>query len=381
MNESPETQLLNALELFQYSYRFRHSLFVLVLHPDLPLVNILGDLKLLQSSHISVLLITKSNDELQQALEKLNKRGLPLLHLPFSCAQALSGEQQENIRAAFSSDTIPVLAFCGSEHCALQLCREGLRFAAQFGAKRLFYLTPARGLLVNGALQSHLSPADVRKILDGGGEVNLDREALTLLMQENKEQGLEIVILDGVPGSLFQEIFTHHGRGTLLTEDYPNIIRQARLSDVFEISRLLRPYIERGTILSISEDEIADNIGGFFVYAVNDALVASAQLVDYGAAACLAKFATLPRYQGRGRARQLAKHLIELAAEQGKDHVFALSVSPRMCAFWEKLGFTEVPRETLPEAWRRNYDFARPSRAFALSLPGRKGARKRRRRT
>ena len=63
-----EAKLLDALELFQYSYRFRHSLFLLLLDPSVPLTGILTDLKLLQSSHISVMLVCRDYPELQTKL-------------------------------------------------------------------------------------------------------------------------------------------------------------------------------------------------------------------------------------------------------------------------------------------------------------------------
>jgi hypothetical protein len=39
-----------------------------------------------------------------------------------------------------------------------------------------------------------------------------------------------------------------------------------------------------------------------------------------------------------------------------------------MWEFFQELDFAPVAREALPEAWRRQYDLARPSRAFIRHL-------------
>lgn len=370
MTRSVETQLLDALELFQYSYRFRHSLFVLMLHPEVALSDILGDLKLLQSSHISLMLVCRNFSGLKESLDKLTERGLPFWFLAASSTSPISDTAQEQTRLQLKQDAIPVLAFAeAAGQPAASLCAHAVAVAAAYDADRLFYISKERGVLLDGVMQSHLAPDEVAGILEDRDELNLDPELLKQLHQANKEHGFEIAILDGTPGSLFQEIFTHKGRGTLLTDDYPNVIRRGKLSDVFAVSRLLRPYIENGTILPVTEDEIAEHIASYYVYTVNDALVAAAQLIDYGNACALSKFCTLPRYQGKGRARQLAKKMISTARRRGKEYVFALSISPPMWTFFTKLGFSEVPRESLPGEWRKDYDFARPSKAFALKFP------------
>ncbi|MCH8077986.1 MAG: amino-acid N-acetyltransferase, partial [SAR324 cluster bacterium] len=78
---------------------------------------------------------------------------------------------------------------------------------------------------------------------------------------------------------------------------------------------------------------------------------------------------TLPRYRGKGRARELARQLIAEAGAQGYRGVFALSVDERMWEFFLSLGFQRVARESLPEGWRRQYDMNRDSRAFRMKLP------------
>jgi amino-acid N-acetyltransferase len=172
--------------------------------------------------------------------------------------------------------------------------------------------------------------------------------------------------LKGEAGCLFLEIFTHRGKGTLLTNDYPNVIRRGQISDVMDIALLLKPYISSGAILSVSEDAIADEVEDYYVYTVNNSIVAISKLTDHGPAIELAKFCTLPRYQGKGRARELAEKMIETVKQANKEFIFALSIEPKMFEFFKSLGFEECTRECLPENWKKQYDMSRSSKAFKL---------------
>jgi N-acetylglutamate synthase-like GNAT family acetyltransferase len=60
--------------------------------------------------------------------------------------------------------------------------------------------------------------------------------------------------------------------------------------------------------------------------------------------------------------------LLDEAKAQGKQSVFALTVQPYVAEFFERIGFQEVSREELPEAWKQGYDFSRPSRGYRFVL-------------
>jgi amino-acid N-acetyltransferase len=233
---------------------------------------------------------------------------------------------------------------------------------------KIFYLSKLSGLRVDRQFVSHTTPDEISRMLTARHHLNINPQRLEHLAEQNRRHGCEIVLLKGKRGNLFQEIFTHRGKGTLLTSDYPNVIRPGRLSDVMDITLLMKPYIRSGSILPVSEDQLAAEIAAYFVYTVNNSIVAVARLKDYGEAAELAKFCTLPRYQGKGRARELAERMIETARNQRKTYIFALSIEPRMFMFFRNLGFQTVEREQLPAEWRRQYDLNRPSRAFRLKI-------------
>ena len=233
---------------------------------------------------------------------------------------------------------------------------------------KVFFLSAEPGLIIDGQFLSHTTPDELRDYLGPERKINIGQPRLQYLIDQSRSQGLDIVLLEGNSGCLFQEIFTHRGIGTLLTSTYPNTIRKAALSDVMDISLLMKPYVLSGAILPVPEDKLANEISNYYVYSVNNSIVAAATLTEYDDSAEMAKFCTLPRYQGKGRAHELAIQLIETATKIGKKSIFALSIEPRMFDFFQHLGFKECSRRELPESWLKNYDLSRPSKAFQLKI-------------
>jgi N-acetylglutamate synthase-like GNAT family acetyltransferase len=176
------------------------------------------------------------------------------------------------------------------------------------------------------------------------------------------------VLLEGHSAHLFREVFTYDGAGVLFNLTRQARTRRAELRDVTDIALLLRPEVEAGRILPIGENRIEANIHNYWIYEIDGMAVGVACLKRHGTEAELAQFATLPRYRGKGRARELALALAEQALAQGCRRVFALSIDARMWEFFLSLGFVEVDRAALPEEWRRGYDMSRPSRAFLKEL-------------
>ncbi len=365
MSESIETQMLDALELFHYSYRFRQHQFVLVLDDGARLEQLMLDIRVLYSSHIKIVILYRADQSIGDCLDRWGQRGFCFQHLASQTPeQALEVLHQKRVW-----ENVAVIGLdLSAEQEAEPLTRQSLQIAEALGADKVFFLGAQKGLSRGGRFLSHPRPEELEDYLNRDEPLNMESVRLRTMIAEARRSGIEIIILEAKSGTLYEEIFTHRGSGTLLTDDYPNVIRQGRDGDLTDLLMLIRHDMQQGSILPISEESIAANIENYFVYTVNAAIVASATLVDYGECAELAKFCTLPRYQGKGRARQLAVQMIEKAAELKKDYVFALSVSPKMWDFFLGLGFEEVSRQGLSQVWQAQYDFSRPSKAFKKSV-------------
>jgi len=354
-----KAQMLDALELFYYSYRFRHLTFAVLFEDQKDFEALSTDLRVLGSSHIKVVVFCQQDHTLHSKVSQLKQRGAPyeFLELSSTCNPE---KLVEEIAAIVEKGGVPVV---GVPSFNLKTQTPIFEICSAIKVEKSFLISEHRGIEIDGIFYSHLTPGDHDRF-GIESEVNIGWDSLEHIIESQQKFGFEIILLDNDPGSLFEEIFTHRGRGTLFTENYPNIIRKAEPKDIQDILLILRSYFEDGKIVLIDEESISKSIADFFVYTVNGAIVATTKLTDFGESAELAKFATLPRYQGKGRARELARHMIEVAWDQGKKQVFALSIEESMWRFFLQLGFKEIDRQELPEQWRKQYDFTRPSKAF-----------------
>jgi len=353
-----ESEMLDALELFHYSYRFRNSIFSLML-PDIgSLKSINTDIQVLRSAHIRLVIFTQNNERLQSASSNWARLESPYQYIEHSSESGLD----QAIRRSLNGGKIPVVGLSHYKDKDLIF-----KTSSRLSVEKVFLLSEHNGLIVDEFFYSHITPSDTQR-LNSGTQINIGKDELQDLLVHQQQHTFEIVLLDNSPGSIFEEVFTHRGRGTLFSENYPNIIRRAEPKDAQAILLILRPYFKDGRIVELDDETIASSITDFFVYTVNRAIVATTRLIDFGESAELAKFTTLPRYQGKGRAKELALHMIQEAQKSGKKMVFALSVEEQMWKFFLQLGFSQVERESLPDQWRKNYNLARPSRAFSMKL-------------
>lgn len=356
-----EAQMLGALELLHYSYRFCDNIFILAFEKVSSFDDLLLDLRVLAVSHIQPILFFPEHENLKSSIQALNARGARFRYL------GNRNPTTDELQELCGKGVIPVCTF-EVDSTQEQRDQEILTLAQEIYAEKVFIIGKEAGIYKDGKLLSHPSTSEIESLIEEQSVINFSPLRLKTLHKKRQELGIEIIILDDSTGSLFQEIFTHRGKGTLLADDYKNTIRQATPEDAHQISLLMRPYRHGSLILPTTEDDILSEIDSYLVYTVNHQVVAAARLKNYGETSELAKFSTLPRYQGRGRAQDLAKALIDIARNNAKKAVFALSVEPKMWDFFQRLGFEEVSREKLPEQWQVGYDFSRQSKAFWMNL-------------
>ena len=360
-----ETQMLDALELFYYANKFRSHLFVIVLEDCTAIDELMLDIRMLNASQVRTLLLHPPSAIAAETFALWRRRGFPVQHYANRSPEQIGGGEPLIV----GLETVPICELNLEAHAGpLGLTRAALQVAENCGANKVFFLGRDKGLMMGENFLSHLHPAVLDRYLQQGNQFNIDPDKLRLLMEASSRSGIEVVLLDSSMGSLYEETFTHRGSGSLFTSEYPNILRRGQKSDLMDLFMLIKHEMLGGSILPVNEEELADNISNYFVFTVNGLIVAAATLIDYGCAMELAKFCTLPRYQGKGRAMQLARSMIEEAAALKKDYVFALSINDQMWTFFRNLGFSEIDRAELPKKWQEQYDFSRPSRAFRLQL-------------
>jgi amino-acid N-acetyltransferase len=123
-------------------------------------------------------------------------------------------------------------------------------------------------------------------------------------------------------------------------------IRDARMDDVEAIHALVTEFSRQEFMLPRSRSELYDSLRDFEVAEVGGEVVGCAALsIVWEGMAEIQSLAVRDGYQRRGIGRRLVKACLAEARRLGALKVFALTAVP---AFFERMGFSYVPRETLP---------------------------------
>ena len=128
-------------------------------------------------------------------------------------------------------------------------------------------------------------------------------------------------------------------------------IRQARLSDIAAMLRLINDYAAKAVMLPRTELELCESLRDFLVATDDGQLVGCGALHFYTQhMAELRSLAVDPDRARTGLGRLITEELIEEARKLGVDVVFAFTYVP---GFFEKVGFQLVDRGALPlKAWK-----------------------------
>lgn len=122
---------------------------------------------------------------------------------------------------------------------------------------------------------------------------------------------------------------------------------KAKLSDVKAMQALVQPYVDDGTILVRSADEIATNIRSYTLAFDADTLIAFTALHIHTVK--LAEVRSLivdAAYRDKGVGKTLVSLACKEGTELGLEEVLVLTYKQE---FFEKMGFVEIPKESLPE--------------------------------
>lgn len=368
---SIDSQILSTLELLHYCRRFQNSVFAFLFKEHSHCEQLVMDLRVLQAAGIRQVIVCPDDDDLVSTLETWNRAGDKFVVIEVTASEIGTEALLNRLNSELGAGCSPFVALqdMPDELSSRQALEDRIiECLATLGCSKVFFPAEEPGLLVDGIFKSYPTLEQVHEALARGASLNLPAERVQFLIKQQQLHDIDLVLVEARRGAIFEEVFTHAGSGTLFTRDYSNILRAATEGDVREIMAIMQPYVAEGALKPVTEEELLGIIRSFIVYSVNGQVVCAAALKDYGDSVELAKLCTLPRFQARGRARALVRALVDEARKQGKRSIFALTVQPYVGDFFERLGFHQVPRETLPEQWQAGYDFSRPSKAYRMEL-------------
>lgn len=169
-------------------------------------------------------------------------------------------------------------------------------------------------------------------------------------------------------GAILQELFTHDGIGTMITEAPLETLRPAEISDVGGILQLIEPMEAEGILVRRGRERLEMEISYFFVMEHDSRLIGCAALYPFEdeRKAELACMAVHPSFRGGGRGERLLHYSEEQAALKGIKALFVLTTHT---AHWFiERGFVEADVSALPDARQKLYNYQRRSKVFIKRL-------------
>lgn len=123
--------------------------------------------------------------------------------------------------------------------------------------------------------------------------------------------------------------------------------KKASLSNIASMQELVSPEVESGVILERSSDEIATNIRSYTLAYVNNELVGFCALhIHTSSLAEIRSLIVRDGFRGNRIGEGLINRCINEARSLALKKVLSLTYKQ---SFFEKLGFIEIPKESLPE--------------------------------
>jgi amino-acid N-acetyltransferase len=272
---------------------------------------------------------------------------------------------KEFLTQLIESQVIPVMNPIGFDRDGRPLRINSDLLAAELAeslqATKIIYLTPHEGLEINGKLQHQISAATLRTVLDDKPEsINEPMRSTAAHAVKAVETGTpRIHLLDGrLLDGLLNEIFSNEGVGTLIHGNEYQQIRQATKRDVRAIYNLTRQAVKREELLYRTQQAIEKNIEQFYVFEIDENIIACVSLQFYPDKAKHAEVGSLyvmPFYHHRGIGKKMVDYACLKAKERGTTHVIALSTQA-YTFFTSVCNFEEAEKEILPDSRLKAYD-------------------------
>jgi amino-acid N-acetyltransferase len=228
-------------------------------------------------------------------------------------------------------------------------------------ATKIIYLAPNLGLEIDGDVEHEISVDALRSLLNSHPEkiAESSRSKATHAVKAIETGVLRVHIVDGrVFDGLLNEIFSNEGVGSLVYGNDYQQIRKATRRDARPLYNLTRNAVKREELIHRTQQAIEKNIDQFFVFEVDEALIACVTLMfypDQPETAEVGSLYVLPFYHNRGIGKKMVEFACLQAKERGAKRVIALSTQS-FGFFSSVCNFDESTKDILPEARLKLYE-------------------------
>jgi len=174
------------------------------------------------------------------------------------------------------------------------------------------------------------------------------------------EDGVNSVNLTA-PRSVYEELFSFTGTGTLFTRAAYGSVKPIALEDFEEAEAMIKRGQNEGLLLARTDEEIARILPSCFGYRVADehlAGICSLLTEPYHRerAGELTALYTLTRFQGEGVGIDLVREVLKEARARKLKYVFACTSEEHAARFFKRLKFRPVSPADVPAAKWRDYN-------------------------
>jgi amino-acid N-acetyltransferase len=326
------------------------------------------DLAIRASSRISHLILEGLTQNSLKAVITNAVRALPVGIIK-GVDQQLTGKveriDKDLIVELIDKQVVPVvspLAF-GPDGRSLRVNSDLLaaELAESLAATKVIYLPPQAGLEIGGEIRREIAVDALRSLLQEHpeqiGESSRSKAAHAVKAIETGTPRVHVVdgrVFDG----LLNEIFSNEGVGSLVHGNEYQQIRQAAKRDVRLIYNLTRNAVRREELIHRTQQAIEKNIDQFFVFEIDENIVATVTLYFFPEKPQLAEIASLyvmPFYHNRGIGQKMVEYACLQAKERGASSVIALSTQ-NFGFFTNVCGFQETEKDILPEGRLKTYE-------------------------
>jgi amino-acid N-acetyltransferase len=405
--------------ILNYVPRFQGQVFVIALDgvivADENLSNLLLDIAVLRSLQIKVVLVHGIGHQLKElsavrqiAISDLDGAGVtdpPTLDLAIRASsrvshQILEGLTQSGLKCAItnsvraapvgivkgvdhqfsgkvdridtdflqhliSESVIPILQPIGFDRDGHSLRINSdllaVELATDLRATKIIFFGPQSGLEVRGEVRRQISVEQLQQLLqqESDGLDPRQHSKATHAVRAIQAGVPRVHLVDGrVHDALLNEIFSNEGVGTLVYGNEYQQIRQATRRDTRLIYNLTRNAVRREELIHRTLQAVEKNIENFFVYEIDENLIACVALAFYPDRPDVAEIGSLyvqPFHHRRGIGKKMVEFACLEAKKRGVTQVFALSTQA-FTFFTQVAGFTETTKDALPDARRHLYE-------------------------
>ncbi len=243
--------------------------------------------------------------------------------------------------------------------------------AIALDADKLIFLMDTPGVMDSeGELLREMTASEAKELLREGGRLPEDVAYYlpSAVRACNGGVARTHLISRHADGAILQELFTHDGIGTMVTEMPLESMRKADIGDVGGLLQIIEPLEAEGILVRRGRERLEMEIDHFFVMEHDGLIIGCAALYPFPdeSKAELACLAVNPAFRRGGRGDRLLKYSEEQAKKRGIKTLFVLTT--RTEHWFVERGFVEAGIDTLPPTRQQLYNYQRRSKVFIKQL-------------